>query len=640
MAYHANPFLERMSERTTSDLDFVRLFSPKILEKLEEDSFKGGLHIFRSAPGAGKTTLLRAFTPNALRGFWTARRSPELAESFKTLVARGVLEDQDRPQFLGVLLSCASGYADLPPGADLKQDGLFRALLDCRVVLRTLRSLSALLGYGTPAQLESIRLSYADSASDLKGIPLLENAKELAQWAEEREQRVYAQLDAFVGQSPTDMPSHLQFESPLWLQGVLFAVDGRPVAPKRLLMIDDLHKLRRKQRLMLIDELAVQRSTIPIWLAERTIALGAGLLSQGVRRGRDIREYDLEEMWASSKGTHQFATFAQSVLDRRMLVQELVPSNSFAHCLRGELVLDEIRAEVKKGIEAFRSEIQRHEASVRYSEWIARAEQKSAEASIESLSELYVTRILLARDESKRQLTLDMALATEELDDRNNSQVRGAAEIFMHDELKIPYYFGLERLCVLASSNVEELLALAAALYVGMQNKQVLRKPEVILSPVEQERLLKEAARKKREFIPRNHTEGLRAQRLLDAMGNFCRERTFTPNAPYAPGVTGVRLSRSELARLESPSKGGTDKIALLVRVLAECSAENLLLTRDSNATASREGGTVFYLNRTLCAHYDLPLQQGGWQDVSSTELVEWMERGPMPGRRRRLELG
>ena len=45
------------------------------------------------------------------------------------------------PQVLGVLLSCASGYADLPPGATLDREGLFRALLDCRVVLRTLRSL-------------------------------------------------------------------------------------------------------------------------------------------------------------------------------------------------------------------------------------------------------------------------------------------------------------------------------------------------------------------------------------------------------------------------------------------------------------------------------------------------------------------
>src|SRR5690606_17743786 len=149
MAYHTNPFLERMSERTTSDIDFVRLFSPKILEKLPEDSFSGGVHIFRSAPGAGKTTLLRAFTPTALRSFWSSRRAPELAESFQKLVSRGVLSDDDRPQFLGVLLSCASGYADLPPGADIKQEGLFRALLDCRIVLRTLRSVATLLGFST-----------------------------------------------------------------------------------------------------------------------------------------------------------------------------------------------------------------------------------------------------------------------------------------------------------------------------------------------------------------------------------------------------------------------------------------------------------------------------------------------------------
>mgnify|MGYP000904671376 FL=1 len=404
-------------------------------------------------------------------------------------------------------------------------------------------------------------------------------------------------------------------------------------------MIDDLHKLRRKQRALLIDELAVQRSTIPIWLAERSIALGDGLLSQGVRQGRDIHEYALEEMWSGPKGPYQFATFAQSILDRRMLIQDVVASNSFSQCLRGELVLDEIRTEVDRGIQAFRDDVQRHESNIRYSEWLARAEQRSAEASIDSLLELYVTRILLARDESKRQMTLDMALSAVELDDRDNSQVRGAAEIFMHDELKIPYYFGLDRLCVMASANIEELLSLAAALYVGMQNKQVLRKPELTLTPLEQEKLLKDAAKRKREFIPKSHTEGLRAQRLLDSVGVFCREKTFAPNAPYAPGVTGVRLSQSELHKLGSATKALTEKSTLLIRVLAECAAENLLLAKPSAASTSRESGTVFYLNRTLCAHYDLPLQQGGWQDVTATEMIDWMERGLVPIRRRRLEM-
>src|SRR5580700_11294656 len=125
MAYRANPFLDRMSERTTSDQEFVRLFSPKILERLADDAFEGAVHIFRSPPGGGKTTLLRAFTPMALKAFWNARRSPDMSESHKTLLARGVLDEHEGPRLLGVLLSCASGYADLPPGAALAQEGLF-----------------------------------------------------------------------------------------------------------------------------------------------------------------------------------------------------------------------------------------------------------------------------------------------------------------------------------------------------------------------------------------------------------------------------------------------------------------------------------------------------------------------------------
>jgi len=145
MAYRANPFLERMSERT-SDQEFVRLFSPKILERLAEDAFDGAVHIFRSPPGGGKTTLLRAFTPTALRAFWNARHVQEMTESYQRLVANEILDEHDGPKLLGVLISSAAGYADLPPGATPTEAGLFRALLDCRVVLRSLRSLATLLG--------------------------------------------------------------------------------------------------------------------------------------------------------------------------------------------------------------------------------------------------------------------------------------------------------------------------------------------------------------------------------------------------------------------------------------------------------------------------------------------------------------
>lgn len=636
MAYRANPFLDRMSERTTSDQEFVRLFSPKILERLAEDAFEGALHIFRSPPGGGKTTLLRAFTPTALRAFWNARRVQEMSESYQRLSARQILDEHSGPQMLGVLLSCASGYADLPPGATVAQEGLFRALLDCRVVLRSLRSLATLLGFSSPDQLEHVRLEYDALGADLKSIPPVSSPIELAQWADRRERAVYAELDSVGVNSAVGVSVHVRFESVLWLQSVKFISDGLEVIPRRMLMIDDLHRLRRKQRAMMIEELTEIRPGIPVWLAERSIAMGEQLLSQGTREGRELREYSLDDLWTAGRG-QQFSTFAQSILDRRLDAQNEIPSGPFEQYLRQTIRQDDINEQVGRSLPSLQTDIARYSKNQRYSEWVAIAEKNLANPRLESLQELFVTRILLARDENKRQLSLELApLSAEELEERDSSQVSAAAEIFLHEELRVPYYYGIDRLCTMATNNVEELLSLAAALYDGLRAKQILRRPELLLSPQEQEKLLKEVAKKKRDFIPKNHTEGTRAQRLLDSIGSFCRDRTFLPNAPIAPGVTGIRLSQGEMIKLQNHTH--KEFGVILRRVLAECVAENLLVARQSSASTGRESGTMFYLNRTLCALYDLPLQMGGWQDLTIENLIDWMERGRAPTRRNLLE--
>jgi len=637
MVYNVNPFLERRSEKTTSDQEFALVFSPKILEKLSGEVFKGGVHIFRSAPGGGKTTILRAFTPSVLRSFWRAKGSNELKESFPLFVERGVLDEQEGPRLLGVLISCASGYADLPPGVSSIDEGPFRALLDCRVVLRTIRSLVSYLGLSRLESLDTICLEYDEGSQDIQGIPKLVSARELAEWAETQEKRIYAELDAFAGRTNQALPSSRRFESVLWLQSVRFMRDGIPVAVNRLLMIDDLHRLRRKQRELLVDELTVQRPSIPIWLAMRTLALGDALLSQGARAGRDIHEYALEELWGGSKGMHQFIPFAQNVLDRRMNRQDAVTGN-FSQRLRDQLEAEEVRSFIQPGIDAFRTAVQPHAKNLRYSEWISRAESKLVEPTVDTLFELFITRILVARDASKKQLSFDLALSAEEIDDKDSSSLRGAAEIQLHEELNLPYFYGLERLCVMATYNVEELLSMAAALYDGIIARQVLRKRSPELSPVEQEKILRDAAARRLKFVPKHHTEGMRAQKLITSIGNYCRERTFLPNAPYAPGVTGVRLSQSEMEKLQGNEKNLGEPGALLRRVLSECIAENLLVLRTSSASTARESGSILYLNRTLCAHFGLPLQMGGWQDVSCMDLIDWMVRGWKP--QQRLDMG
>lgn len=629
MAYNINPFLERRSERTTSDQDFAALFSPKVLEKLPDEVLQGGLHIFRSAPGAGKTTILRAFTPSVLRSFWRARATNELKESFPLFVKKGVLDEKAGPQWLGILISCASGYADLPPGASSIAEGPFRALLDCRVVLRTIRSLSSYLDLDADESLSSIKLDYDEGANDIQRIPKLASARELAEWAETQEKRIYAELDAFAGRVDQAPPSSPQFESVLWLQSVRFLRNGAPVANRRLLMIDDLHRLRRKQRNLLVDELIVQRPAIPVWLAMRTLVLGDTLLSQGARHDRDMRVYSLESLWGGTRG-RQFISFAENVLERRMRRQDTV-SGSFSQRLRGQPEPHEIRPFIRAGVDAFNATIEPHEKNVRYSEWISRARQNSTDPTIETLLELFVTRILVARDASKKQLSFDLALPAEEIDDKDNSALRGAAEIHLHEELGLPYFYGLERLCVMATYNIEELLSMSAALYEGIVAKQILRESKHELSPAEQEKLLYRVADRRLEFVPKQHTEGERAQKLITSIGIYCRERTFLPNAPYVPGVTGVRLSQSEMEKLQGRRKALGDQGELLKRVLSECIAENLLILQPSKASTAREAGSILYLNRTLCARFGLPLQLGGWQDVSCFDMIDWMIHGRKP---------
>lgn len=637
MAYNVNPFLERRSERTTTDEEFALVFSPKILEKLSDSVLSAGVHIFRSAPGGGKTTILRAFTPSVLRSFWHAKGNSELKESFPLFVEKGVLDDQEGPQVLGILISCASGYADLPPAASSAEEGLFRALLDCRVVLRTIRSLSSYLGFVSDDSLDSILLEYGEGARDIQSIPRLDSLRALLEWAETQEKRIYAQLDAFAGRTNQTLPASQRFESVLWLQSVRFVQNDVPVAANRLLMLDDLHRLRHSQRDLLIDELTVQRPEMPVWLAMRTLVLGDALLSQGARSGRDIHEYPLEELWGGAKGIHQFMYFAQNVLDRRMKRQDTVTGN-FSQRLREQLEPEEIRAFIQSGIDAFRKAVQPHESSARYSEWIARAEKKSSEQTVDMLLELFVTRILVARDSSKKQLSFDLALPARDVEEKDSSSLRGAAEIQLHEELGLPYFYGLERLCVLATYNVEELLSLAAALYEGILAALVLRQRRPALSPAEQEKILCEAAARRLSFVPKSHREGTRALKLIKSIGGYCRERTFLPNSPYAPGVTGIRLSKSEMEKLHGSSRSLGDHGALLRRVLSECVAENLLVVRESSASTGREPGSIFYLNRTLCAYFGLPLQMGGWQDVSCLDLIDWMSRGWKP--QRRLAIG
>lgn len=624
-----NPFKERATDRTATDQAFVRLFSPKILENLPEDAFKGGVHLFVSPPGGGKTTLCRAFTPSVLQSFWGSKDIAEMKESTRVLQELGVIDPIHGPQLLGVQLTCLSGYADLPSGMSMGHDGLFRALLNCRIVLRALRSLASAQNVSSIDQLTNITIEYPSELQDLTAIPKEESPQKLAQWAEQCERKVYSHLDALNDDDvPGKLPAHVRFEGVLWLQGVKFMSNGEEFFPRRVLMIDDLQALRKKQRELLKRELLDLRPRQSIWLAQRTAALSdEEVLSLGAREGRDVQLHSIETLVGS--GRNGFATFAQNVLDRRFETQTLFPGSKFEQYLRSDISPKELEKPFRLAVEHYKKKTARFRGETQYQEWLSSADKicEKDVPTIEDLRALYTTRILIARNENRRQLSF-VPLAAEELEERDKSSLQAAAEIFAHDEVGFPAYYGMEALCSMATNNIEELLGLAAALYDGLEANRMLRRADAMLTAKDQVRLLTDAAERKRYFISKSHSEGTRSKSLIDAVGSFCREKTFAPTAPYSPGVTGVRLSQTELEKLLQ-GKGGPEKLVNNLRqVLSECVSDNLFFIKESAATTGREGGRVFYLNRTLCVYFGLPLGLGGWQDVKVAELIEWMQLG------------
>ena len=75
---------------------------------------------------------------------------------------------------------------------------------------------------------------------------------------------------------------------------------------------------------------------------------------------------------------------------------------------------------------------------------------------------------------------------------------------------------------------------------------------------------------------------------------------------------------------------------ALLRDVLTTLVAHNLLTPRLDHRNKGREY-VVFYMNRLLCAHFDLPLGYGGWRDRSLRVLSLWAENGRRAVKEERL---
>lgn len=615
-----NVFAMRNSELSSPDEEFAQNFAADALQVLPERAFKPGTLIIRSAPGGGKTSLLRMFTPGPLEQTTRNRSRPPFDDVYRRLEEIGAVGRGD-PNVLGVYISSNGGYAEIgPPLSKGLAAGLFKALMNARIVLRALRAVSRLaeIEYEDRAGLSQLRVEARHFIRDQGQIPMKGSAPELRAWAEEIETRCLQYLDTLRTEAgEPDLPAHLGLDAIQWLASAEFSVNGVPLACRPLLMFDDVQRLRPWQREALYSECMEHRTSLIVWIAEQTKVLDPSGLLSASRHERDHQVIQLERAWAER--ITKFQQFAMAIADRRL--RQAGIELQFDAALSSTPVDRETLPKFETAVASLKDYLLTGPASTpKYEAWINSVLEADIADPFRLAVEFGKMRILIARDRRKHTLDFDNLTGPDSVP----TGIPQAAERLLTREYGLPYYYGVERVARLASFNIEEFLQICASLFETIYANRVIKgNTSSAVSTSSQHDVLKKLAERRFKELSRGVRHGELAQRLIETVGLMAREKTYSPTAPYAPGVTGFGITPEDRLQLAQAVADGSSSVYYeLAQVITACVSQNILDMREI-----RQGGrafTVFYLNRVLCAHFDLVYHYGGWQRVPLATLIRW----------------
>lgn len=621
-----NPFRLRASEHIESDATFLRLFEPGMLMPLPKERLWERVQIIRSAPGGGKTSLMRLFTPSALLALHSYRTKEHCKELHQQMQELGVITDAG-PRILGVLLSCANNYAtldDMDMDAGRRERLLF-GLLNARIVLAALRNALALKRLNFPSDLPRLMIKAPPNIELPPGLKLPGNGQELYDWAKGVESQVYEAIDSLDRSPAEKLPGHETLVSLLLMAPSGLTLDGEPVADRVLVMFDDFHKVTRRQRAQILRTIIDMRSPVDTWIAERLEALSPDeMLSSGASQGRDYESViSLENFWREGK---RFEKFALRVADRRASSAVGVDIPAFGPHLESSLESPAWEGRFADVLKVVRERvITLAGATAQFREWIAVREAIQGTA-YERLVSWRTLEILIERERRKAQGSFDFSLSPETLEKKDDSAVNAAAELFLAKEFGLPYYYGPAQLAALASSNIEQFLSLAGEEFEEVASAAIIKK-EPVLAAERQQRILQRAALNRLEEIPRRVRNGREVLAFVEAIAEFAQWKTYLPNAPYSPGVTGIAVTMAEREELRNPEKAAKAGYSKLANVIAAAIANNLL-EPSLDYRCQGENLMVLNINRLFCVHYKLPLQYGGFKRRTIKELSEWIDGG------------
>lgn len=628
-----NPFLLRKSEVIDSDSAYLDLFEPGMLDVLPQEKWFDNVRMIRSAAGGGKTSLLRLFKPETLHQLHARRLDVHVKELHDRLVTLGALDIEVGPQLLGVSVICGRNYAHLQD-LDVDQarrDRVFFGLLNSRIILATLAAAASFAGIRYRDQMDQLEFGDLDESKRVPGLPLPCNGRVLKEWAATIEDQICVALDSFGPIEDETIPGHDSLVS-LWVaQPDMITLDGRPLASRTLLMMDDIHQLSSSQRDKLIETVIELRSPVGVWIAERFEALTTEeMLASGSIQGRDHDQtIEIEQYW---RGFYtRFEKHCLHLANRRVQWARGTDLQSFDECVVPTLDGTEWDSQFSAAAETVAHRVRTIALEdSQFTDWVHQQEQKEDNLRERALGwkelEILVERQRERQRRSRQRTLFDVPLSSETLEKESDTNLRNGAELFLANEFGFPYYFGSERLSRLASLNVEQFIRLGGDIFWEVVSGAI-RQERRPLPPERQHALMVEASRAIWDDIPTRVPDGRALRNLLEGIAGFAHWYTYRPTAPNDPGVAGTAIRMSEREQLmDRQFLERHPRYRRLADLLASALAHNLLVAQ-LDYKCKGERWMVLNLNRILCVRFGLPLHYGKYKERPLKTLAEWIEK-------------
>lgn len=634
-----NPFYTRASEYIGLDDKFLNLFSPEVLNIFNQPDFHlwNNVNIIRSSPGGGKTTLLKLFTPQILKKLKeTSKHDEHNRQIYDFLKKLEAYDDEGNIRVIGTLLPFNTEYVSIEflKMPETKKIRVFLALVNIRIILSVLQSISFTKAFETEEEYKRINLRI-ENLTLPNSIRNVKNCFELYQWACDQEEIICRFIDSVYFDQNIDIEGTDSLYALDLLNPLNFSIDGKVFSERILVMLDDVHNLSSFQRTHLVTTIIHKRPLVQTWIAERLKALTMEeLYSEGDTEGRDLKTIHIEKFWQKKYGA--FEKFAKSVANRRINLA-LNTNREFASYLSEEYESEEIQ-KATTALDIIKSRVKNdYGNSSRYQAWINSKETLENDL-YSQVTEWRTLEILLYRDKNKMQqkLNFDEELDEKQLTDQEGSDVRTAARLFLNKEFKLPFYYGISKICRLASCNIEQFLSIAGHFYEEIKNNEIKKvvnsNHKVEISPKKQEQILKKVVNKVKWSELTNKVPNFSGiQVFLDSIGEFCYQETYTPNAWNSPGLNGTAILMTDRKLLKDTAlKDKSHPFYPLAKCIADCISYNLI---DFELNYNCKGKTwmLLYLNKMYCAKYDLPMGNGAFKEKKLADLAHWYNNGYKP---------